>query len=131
MAGHPNVEAARAALEAFRRGDSEALAASIAEDAVWHIPGSNRFSGSFEGRAAIMNRFQEQAAAGFNISIDEIHDMVGGEDHVVALVRTTASASGGSATGNTVFVFHVEGGRATEFWALSEHQAEIDRLFAG
>jgi hypothetical protein len=131
MAEHPNVEATRAALEGFMKGDMETMAASIADDAVWHIPGSHRFGGTFEGRAAIMARFQEQAAAGFAVSLDEIHDIVGGDDHVVALVRTSVSGPGGSASGNAVFVFHVEGGKGKEFWAHNEHQAEIDRVFAG
>lgn len=131
MAEHPNVEATRAALEAFMKRDMEGMASGITDDAVWHIPGSNRFSGTFEGRAAIMARFQEMAGAGYVVSLDEIHDIVGGDNHAVALVRTTVSGSGGSASGNAVFVFHVEGGRAKEFWLHNEHQAEIDRVFGG
>jgi hypothetical protein len=131
MADHPNVETTRAALEAFMKGDVETFAASIADEAVWHVPGSHSFAGTFEGKAAIMGRFQEMAASGHVASIDEIHDIVGGDDHVVALVRTSLTGSGGSASGNAVFVLHVEAGRAKEFWAHNEHQAEIDRLLAG
>jgi ketosteroid isomerase-like protein len=128
MAEHPNVEATRTAFEAFMKGDTEALAPHIADDAVWHIPGSHRFAGTFEGKAAIMGRSQEQAEAGVQTSFDEIHDIVGGDDHVVALMRTSVTGPGGSAAGNAIFVLHVKDGTATEFWAYNEHQAEIDRL---
>ena len=98
MAEHPNVEAARAGLEAFMKGDLETFAASVADDATWRVPGSHRFAGTFEGRATIMARFQELAAAGNAVALDEIHDVVGGDDHVVALVRTSVSGASGSAS---------------------------------
>jgi len=130
MAEHPNVESTRAALEAFMKGDMETMGAAIADDAIWHVPGSHRYAGTFEGKAKIMGRFQEQAEAGVRASFDEIHDIVGGDDHVVALMRTTISAPGGSASGNAIFVFHVRDGKATEFWGYNEYQAEIDALLS-
>ena len=128
MAEHPNVESARAGFEAFMKGDVETMAAGIADDAVWHIPGTNRFAGTFEGKPAILARFQAQAEAGVRVVFDEIHDIVGNDDHVVALLRTSLQAPGGSASGDAVFVMHVSAGRMTEAWVSNEHQAEIDRL---
>jgi len=131
MADHPNVEAARAGIEAFMKGDLETFGASVADDATWHVPGSHAYAGTFEGKATIVGRFQELAAAGRAVTIDEIHDVVGGDDHVVALVRTTVTGPSGSASGNAIFIMHVQGGQVKEFWASNEHQAAIDRVFAG
>ncbi len=131
MADHPNVEATRIALEAFMKGDRESLGSMIAEDAVWHIPGNNRFSGDRRGRDAIMGRFQEMAEAGFRPTIDEIHDIVGGDEHVVALVTLALETSEGTTRSRSVQVYHVAGGQATEFWAYNEHQDEIDAVLGG
>lgn len=128
MAEHPNVAAARAAIEAFSKGDVETMATGLADDAVWHVPGSNRFSGEFRGKAAVLERFQQMGAAGVQTSIDEIHDVVGGDDHVVALVRLRLSSGDTSATANAVWVMHTADGKMLEFWGLNDNQGEIDRV---
>ena len=129
MAEHPNAESTRGALEAFMKGDVETMAAGIAEDAVWHVPGSHRWAGDFSGRAAIVGRFQQMAEAGTRTGLDEIHDVVGNDEHTVALVTLSASGPGGSTTQRSVFVFHVRDGKAAEFWGYNENQAEVDAVF--
>ncbi len=130
MGEHPNVEAARASLEAFLKGDMETMAAGIAEDAVWHLPGKNRWSGDRVGREAIMGRFQEMAEAGISSRLDEIHDVVGNDEHVLAMVRFTLTAPAGTTTQTSVWVMHVKDGKATEFWPRNEDQDELDRLLS-
>jgi len=129
MPDHPNVERTRARLEAFMKGDVETLASMIAEDAVWHIPGKNRFSGDFLGRDAIMGRFREMAEAGMRASIEDIHDIVGNDEHVVALVTLGAETAGGSFRSRSVHVYHVRGEQAIEFWGYNQDQDEIDAFF--
>ena len=126
-----NVEATRAAIEAMQRGDMDAMAAGIAEDAVWHVAGNNPFAGDFSGHEAIMQRFAAMAAANVGFTIDEIHDVVGNDDHVVALVRLTFRGPGGETSQPSVWVFHGTDGIATELWNFSESQAEIDRVYSG
>jgi len=128
MADHPNAEAARTAIEAFAKGDVATMAASIADDATWHVPGSNRFSGDFKGGAAVLGRFQQMGEAGLHTSIDEIHDVVGGDDHVVALVKLTITAGDASASAGAVWVMHVKDGMLHDFWGMNDNQAEIDRV---
>jgi len=84
MANHPNAETTRAALEAFMKGDMETLANSIADDAVWHVPGGHPWAGDFRGRDAILGRFGEMAKAGASVTFDELHDVLGNDEHVVA-----------------------------------------------
>jgi hypothetical protein len=129
MSDHPNAEATRSALEAFMRGDAETMMASISEDAVWHVPGSNAFAGDFAGRAGIGERFEKMAQAGAGTHLDEIHDIVGNDEHVLVMVRITASGAAGSTTQRSVWVFHVKDGKLGEFWGYNEDQAEIDRVF--
>ena len=128
MTDHPNAAATRAAIEAFSKGDVETMGAALADDAVWHIPGSNRFSGEFRGKAAVLGRFQQMGEAGLLPTIDEIHDVVGNDEHVVALVRITLSSADASASANAVWVMHVADGKMLEFWGLNDNQGELDRV---
>jgi len=128
MADHPNAAAARAAIEAFAKGDVEKMAASIADDAVWHVPGSNRFAGDFQGKAGVLGRFQQMGAAGLSTSIEDIHDVVGGDEHVVSLVKLKISSGDASASANAVWIMHVKDGVLHDFWGVNDNQAEIDRV---
>ena len=130
MADHPNAATARAALEAFQSGDMAKVAAAIAEDAVWHVPGSHKWAGEYRGRGDILGRFEKMAAEGVSQTQDDIHDVVGNDEHVVALVRMTLTALGGSASTNSAFIYHVRDGQAVEFWAINDNQAAIDALLS-
>lgn len=131
MAEHPNVVSARASIEAFQRRDLEAFAAHVHDDVVWHAPGSNRFAGSFDGKAAAMKRFMDQAAAGVNFEIADVHDVVGNDDHVVALVQSRITGPGGELTNPAVFVMHVQDGLLREFWGMNEQQDQVDKVIDG
>ena len=131
MAEHPNVEAARTSFEAFMKGDLEAMAAGIADDAVWHVPGKHRFAGDYSGRSAIVGRFAEMAQAGVRTTVEEIHDVVGNDEHVVGLVRFAIESPSGRSAQNSAWILHVRDGRATEFWAHNADQAAIDEIIGG
>lgn len=131
MADHPNAEIARRALAAFAAGDIEAMLAAMADDAAWHAPGTNRFSGRFEGKAAIADRFRRLAEAGVTTSFD-IHDVIANDDHVVMLVNATiAAADGRRYEGPQVQVLHVRDGLAVEFWGMNQDQAAVDVVLDG
>ena len=51
---HPNASAYRRTADAFRAGDQAAVAALIAEDVVWHVPGAHPMAGEIRGRDALM-----------------------------------------------------------------------------
>lgn len=128
MTEHPNAASARAALEAFARSDVATLADSLSDDVVWHAPGTSRFSGKFEGRAAVMDRFARMTQAGVRTTLD-IHDVVANDEHVVALVHVRVqNAAGRSYEGPQVQVMHVRDGRAFEFWGMNQDQAAFDLI---
>ncbi len=131
MTDHPNVQAARAAMEAFNRGDVQAFADSLDDGVVWHAPGKNRFSGTFSGKAASLGRFKEQSEAGVTIAFTELHDVVANDDHVVAMLQIKVTGPGGEITNPSVFVMHVSDGKMTEFWAMNERQDEVDKVVDG
>jgi ketosteroid isomerase-like protein len=126
MTDHENARITREALAAFVAGDIEATLATMADDVVWHAPGTNRFSGRFDGKAAVADRFRRMAEAGLQTSF-EVHDVIANDEHVVALVQVSVtSASGKRYDGPQVQVVHVRGGKATEFWGMNQDQAAAD-----
>lgn len=128
MDEHPHVAIARNAMESFNKGDMDGFTATLADDVVWHAPGHNRFSGEFRGKEANLARFKAQAESGIHISFDDLHDVVGNDEHVVALLTFRAASGDDVVVTPSVFVMHVRDGKLVEFWAMNERQAEIDAL---
>jgi ketosteroid isomerase-like protein len=124
MEEHPNVAAARALFEAFDSSDVETIRASMAEDVVWHMIGGETVVG-LEALAEMM------AAAEGDFRIEtELHDIVGNDEHVIALVNATAIAGDQAFSYRTAEIVHVEDGKVTERWAFSDDTAAINDFFA-
>ncbi|MGZ8571582.1 MAG: nuclear transport factor 2 family protein [Actinomycetota bacterium] len=128
MADHPNVEVVRGALEAFGRGDVDGRVGSMSDGVVFHAPGTGRFSGRFEGKDAVRDRFERMREAGIEMSVD-VHDVVGNDEHVVALVHVHArNAAGQRYDQEQVQVSHMRDGLVEEFWIMNQDQAVLDLL---
>jgi uncharacterized protein len=127
---HPNAELARKGFEAFAAGDVAAMDQLFADDAKWHFPGKGPACGDFEGKEAIFGSFAgiPQATDSF---AQEIHAILADDEHVVALVKTTAVAGGKTLRYDSVFVFHVSGGKMTEGWVTPVDQATFDAFWTG
>jgi ketosteroid isomerase-like protein len=125
---HPNVTVVREGFEAFDRGDMGWMDEHLADDVVWHVGGNSKWAGSYEGKAAVLEFFGRQAEAmGGQTPSVEIHDILGGDDHVVVLGTANASSPDGkSAEWKYVQIFHVRDGRATEVWGMAENDAAVD-----
>ena len=66
MGAERNAQMVRSAYRAFSAGDTEALVAMFAEDAVWHVSGNGGLAGTKLGRTEILGYFGElfQRSAG-------------------------------------------------------------------
>ncbi len=129
MPEHPNIELLRGGFAAFAAGDMATLDRMFADDATWHVPGSNRFSGDYEGKAAIFQYFGEfiQDMDSFE---QDIHALLADDEHGVALVNGTATRGDDRLEFNNVLVFHIHGGLVTEAWLASGDQAAADEFWA-
>jgi uncharacterized protein len=126
MADHPNAAAMREALDAFVAGNATAMLDAFDDEVVWHAPGTNRFSGRFEGKTEVADRFRRMAEAGV-VNTFDVHDVVGNDEHVIALVHSRIEdASGRSYQGPQVHVMHMRDGKASEFWGMNQDQAALD-----
>jgi ketosteroid isomerase-like protein len=125
---HPNAHTVRGIFDALARGDRDAMAAAFSDDVVWHAPGTSRFSGRFEGKAAVMDRMAKLGDAGFQTRFD-VHDVVANDEHVIALVHLHVEDAGGRRYDQPqVQVMHVRDGLVVEYWAMNQDQAVLDLL---
>ena len=129
---HPNVEVLRQVYDAFGAGDTEAMDVLLADDAVWHVPGNNQMSGDYKGKEQIFGFF---ARIGQTLGEDgsfeiEVHDILANDEHGVALVRPRGERAGKKVEGNAVQVYHLSGGKVTEFWGFPQDPAALDEFWS-
>jgi ketosteroid isomerase-like protein len=131
MDAHLNDALLRRFLEAFDTADVGAMEASFDGDVTWHEPGTNRFSGQFRGRAAVMERLAQMREAGISARFD-VHDVVTNEEHAVALVHLHLEVADGRRYDQPqVQVAHAREGGIVEFWTMNQDQAVLDLLIGG
>jgi hypothetical protein len=127
---HPNLEIARAGYEAFATGDLAAVSEFPSDDVVWHAGGDNILTGEYVGKEAALGylgKLMQETGGSFKANI---HDMLANDEHGVALVNVSATRDGKSLDARIVHVFHMRGGKMTEFWAISEDPQLFDEFFS-
>ena len=127
---HPNAALLRAQIDALGRGDLATAMSYYTEDAVFHYPGANLFSGDHRGKEAIvrfLGRVMEMTRGRFH---PEVHDILASDDHVAALVTVRAERDDRKAEWKSVDLFHVRDGKLSEHWVHEVDQEVVDRFFS-
>jgi ketosteroid isomerase-like protein len=103
-----NVDTARAAYEAFGRGDLAALQGDFAEDAVWYTSDELPLGGETRGRDAIMANFAQIPNYWSSFSV-EPSEFIDAGDTVVVLGTQRAGNDNGSFESPFVHVMKYDG----------------------
>ena len=127
---HPNATAYRRTADAFRAQDIEVLRRLIAPDIVWHVPGNGPLAGEVRGIDALFDWFRRLRAITEGTFTLEEHDVVGNDEHVVALSRMGAFKDGVAITVDVISVFHYRDGQQQERWFHPTDPAAWDQMFA-
>jgi ketosteroid isomerase-like protein len=125
---HPNALAYLRTAEAFRQGDFDTIAALIAEDVVWHVPGDHPLAGDWDGRDVVLQRLATLSSLGFTL---REHDVFGDDDHVCALSYMGARRDGLEVETRVVSIFHFRDGRQTERWLYPDDAVAWNSIFGG
>ena len=128
MAETKGVENLRRGYKAFADNDVDTLTEVIPENAVWHIGGRNQTSGDYNGREAIFGYFGKLAELTGGTFKADLQHVVGDENYVVALQRTSCTVNGKSMDSFDVLVDRMEGDDAVETWVWVQKQYEFDEL---
>lgn len=121
-----NVELVRRGYEAFNAGDMATLSEMFAEDSVWYVAGSGVLSGKKQGRDAILAYFGELGARTQGHFQANVKDIVGGENHTIAIQQTQATKNGKTLDMPTIITFVVRDGKITEGREYFEDTAKAD-----
>lgn len=121
-----NVDIARAAYEAFGRGDLEALRENFAEDGTWVTSDELPLGGETRGRDAILENFAQIPNYWSSFSVEPSEFIDGGE-YVVVLGTQRAGNDSGSFESPFAHVMKFENGKVArgEFFADSAKAAKV------
>jgi ketosteroid isomerase-like protein len=130
MAEHSNAELFRRGYNAFQAGDLETVRSLFAPDIVWNVPGNGRFAGTFRGVDDVINLFVQQFQETDGTFKVDVHDILGNDEHAVALASVSAERAGKRVNDRYTHVVHIVDGKVTESWIFDENPAAIDEFWA-
>ena len=126
-----NAEAIKHYVEALERKDWEAATAFWADDVLLHFPGRSPFSGDFVGKEALLEHYGRLSTElGGTIELAEVHEVLFGAEHVVALVRERAVRGERTLEFERVNVYSLGGGKIVEIWAYDYDSYALDEFWA-
>jgi hypothetical protein len=129
MSDHPNAAVVRKFLESMTTGDTQAAADMLTDDIEWHEIGR---ADAIHGKAALAERFGMGSGTAPSYEITgESHDVIGGDDHSVALLTAHATRGGETLDYRVAEIYHVRDGKISERWAMSDDTEAINAFFKG
>ena len=124
-----NVKLIERGFEAFAERDMETMAEILSPDVVWHTPGNNQLSGTYNGLEETFGLFAKVGELTGGQITNELHTVLADDDHAVALVNAKASIGDKTLDAHNVFVYHIANGRVTEAWLSTDDQAAADAFW--
>jgi len=112
------------------RTDHTQTARLYAPDATLHYVGRHVLGGVYRGPREIMELFRRSREAFRGTQRLELHDVLSGDDHVVALLDGSAERDGERRHWRRVVVFHVRDGAITEQWIHDSDQHVVEEVLA-
>lgn len=126
-----NIAALRRGYEAFQAGNLDLLRDELFDkDILWHSPGRSALSGEYRGVDAVIGLFVKQFELTNGTLKVDVHDILGSDEHAVALATLSAERGGKSITEQYAHVCHFRDGRLTEAWILDFDLHQVDAFFA-
>lgn len=126
---HPNIAIVRRFYHAFISRDTNMLWTLAGDDLAFHVPGRSRWAGEHRGKEKLLELFYKVGEAAERSIKLELHDIVGGEDHVVGLHHITGSVGGKTLDQNGTTTCHVKDGKIIEVWLGFWSQRAFDEFW--
>ncbi len=107
----------------------DAVGELLAEDVVWHVPGTSPVAGDHRGRDAVLAYFaQRRDLAGRTFAMHP-KGLLEDRDAVVQLVDGEAVIGGERREWRTVGVYRIAGGHVAEVWLVPLDLAPFDAIW--
>jgi uncharacterized protein len=126
-----NAEVLKQYVNAFERKDWEAATAFWSDEIIVHAQGRNPLAGDFSGKQAFLEHYSRVFAEleGF-VELAEVHDMLIGPDHAVALVKERAVRGERSLEFERVNVYRLSDGKIIEIWSYDSDPYALDEFWS-
>jgi acyl-CoA thioesterase FadM/ketosteroid isomerase-like protein len=116
--------------EMYAGGDLAAVEELLAQEVVWHVPGTSPIAGDYRGREAVAGYFRHRRElAGGSIEV-EAHDAACHDEALAQLADGRATLGGDDVVWRTAGVYRVAAGRIAEAWLVPLDQDRFDRLWS-
>ena len=126
---HPNIAIVRRLYHAFISRDTNTLWAIAGPGLVLHLSGRSKWAGDYGGREQLLDMFYRIGHEAEGSVRIQLHDIVGGDTHVVGLHHVTATRQGKPLAINGTAVCHMADGTITEVWLYWESQKTFDEFW--
>jgi ketosteroid isomerase-like protein len=128
---HHNIELVRDGYAAFARRDLAVLQNKFfAPDITWHYAGQSQLGGRYQGIDQVLCWLCRSVALSDGTLSIELHDVVGNDNHVIAIAIIRAKRNGRQLYDQSVQSFHLAQGKATEVWTLPGNQYYSDEFWS-
>lgn len=116
--------------EMYAGGDLGPVEELLAENVVWHVPGTSPIAGNYRGGRAVAAYFRlRRGLAQGPIEVTKV-DEAYHDEALVQLADGRAHLGGREVVWRTAGVYRVADGRITEAWLVPLHQEHFDRAWA-
>jgi ketosteroid isomerase-like protein len=127
---HPNVALLSHLYEAFDKNDVATLSKLIADDAVWHVPGSTPISGEHRGQTAIFAFFQRLAEMSGGTFRAQLVDVMASDMHAVALATVSGTRGERTYDSSYLLLFRIEKDRIVEARLFNDDQDAFNAFWS-
>jgi uncharacterized protein len=117
--------------EMYSGGSVDRVVELLADDIVWHVPGSSPIAGDHRGAAEVIAYFERRrrlAAATMRMKPGEMLELDGA---VAQFVEGRAILDGSEVTWQTIGVYRTDGGLIQEAWLVPLDGALFDGIWSG
>lgn len=126
---HPNERLLREEYEARARRDDSLLESLLAEDIVWHVPGSSSIAGTYRGKAEVMDYVRRRRSLVNETFHITVHDVLANDDHGFVVASGSVVREGVELQWRAHGLYRFEGGNISECWVLPEDQDAFDEIW--
>ncbi len=114
MTSDENVAIMQRAYDAFNTGDLDTLVEIFDESIVWHLPGRSSMAKDYESRDATLAYFGQLGELTGGTFRAELQLLLGADDRVVGIQRSTADKDGKHLDVDNCIVFTLKDGRVID-----------------
>jgi uncharacterized protein len=131
MSDVKNIEIVQSYVDSLSKGDMETVGQLLADDVIWHQPGSSHLSGLYSGKQKVfahLGKFMELSSNTFRVS--KVQAVMANGNMVAATMHFMAERLGRSLSMDGVDVMRIDGGKIKEVWLFSSDQAAEDAFWS-